>query len=219
MKRVLFTLICIMCTLLAQSQDADYNNMKIKGVIDACLSMRDAVAAQDTLALQLSADELKAIATKEFVGLNDENETTMSTNGHLVFDYAFADSLAKGIDVYQRTSEMIRNSQINRGQNPDGSIRTKTMVVQAHGSSKHMFRASGYQELAVVPEAGGLVTMKVHVTNSAGLNENYDDNRHVFLGESYRARAFDLPTKPISKVEVEVINCCDKDISFVIISN
>lgn len=219
MKRLFTTIVCLLVMMSAYSQDADYNNMKIKGVIDACLSMRDAVAAQDTIALQLSADQLKAIATKEFVGLNDENETTMSTNGHLVFDYAFADSLAKGIDVYQRTGEMIRNSKINRGQNPDGSIRTKTMAVQAHGSSKHMFRASGYQELAVVPEAGGLVTLKVHVTNANGLNENYDDNRHVSLGESYRARAFQLPKNPLSKVEVEVINCCDKDISFVIISN
>lgn len=222
-RRFLFTLLCFVGVLSAYSQkyslDANYKNMIIKDVVDACISMRDAVAANDTLALQKSADELRVIVTKEFTGLSDENESTLSIDGHLVFDYVFADSLANGIDVYYRTSEMIRSSKIKRGQNPDGSIKTKTLIVPARCSSKHSFRASGYQELAVVPESGGLVTMKIHVTNQAGLNENYDDNKHVSIGESYRARSFELPKKPISTVEVEIINCCDKDISFVIISN
>ncbi|MDY6437395.1 MAG: hypothetical protein SPK72_07480 [Bacteroidales bacterium] len=219
MRRLLTAFGCVLVMMSAYSQESDYHGMKISDVVDACITMRDAVAAHDTISLKKSADNLRSIATKEFIGLKAETTTPTTMDGHLVFDDAFADSLANGIDVYQRTGEMIRNSNISRGQNPDGSIKTKTLLLTAKGSTKQEFRASGHQEIAVVPEAGGLVTMKIHVSNSAGLNENYDDNRHVAIGESYRARAFELPKKPISKVEVEIINCSDKDISFVIISN
>ena len=117
------------------------------------------------------------------------------------------------------TEEIIKRSNELRGQNPDGSIQTKTCFVKASESATYSFRAKGYQELAVVAEAGGLVTMKIHVTNSAGLDERHDDTKDVARGRPQRRVAFDLPTDRSNFVELEVINCGKKDISFVVISN
>lgn len=68
-------------------------------------------------------------------------------------------------------------------------------------------------------EAGGLVTMRIHVTNSAGLNKRFDDTRDVKKGQPHRQTSFELPTDKKNTVELEVINCSKKDISFVVISN
>lgn len=84
---------------------------------------------------------------------------------------------------------------------------------------KYTFPSKGRQELAVVSEAGGRVTMKVHVTNKKGLNKRYDDTTSVKLGLPNRKTTFMLPGDCVNIVELEVVNCSKKDISFVVISN
>lgn len=84
---------------------------------------------------------------------------------------------------------------------------------------KYTLPSKGRQELAVVSEAGGRVTMKVHVTNKKGLNKRYDDTTSVKLGLPNRKTTFMLPGDCVNIVELEVVNCSKKDISFVVISN
>ena len=181
--------------------------------------MRDAVAINDTSALHQSADELRSFNTIDFDGLHCKDDTVASLNGHLVFDENFADSLAKSGDAYLRADEILRMSEELRGQNPDGSISTKTCFVKAGGSTMYTFRAKGYQELAVVAEAGGLVTMKIHVTNNAGLDERHDETKDVDKGRPHRKTSFNLPSNRSNTIELEVFNCGNRDISFVVISN
>jgi hypothetical protein len=61
--------------------------------------------------------------------------------------------------------------------------------------------------------------MKVHVTNSAGLDKRYDDTKAVKKGMSQRKTSFELPTDRRNIVELEIVNCGKKDCSFVVISN
>ena len=91
--------------------------------------------------------------------------------------------------------------------------------VKAGKSTKYNFFSKGHQELAVVAENGGLVTMKIHVTNSAGLDVRHDDTKSVKRGLPQRKTSFELPTDRRNTVELEVVNCGNKDISFVVISN
>ena len=144
--------------------------------------------------------------------------TEGSLDGHLVFNVAFADSLAEGRDAYEKSDEISRQST-TRGQYSDGKVHAKTCFVKAGGSTRYTFASRGYQELAVVAEAGGLVTMKVHVTNRAGLDERYDDTTDVKRGRPQRRTAFTLPTDRSNTVELEIINCGTRDCSFVVISN
>lgn len=190
----------------------------IQGVITAAIAMRDAAAIGDRAALMQSAQELRECNTMSFKSLSCLDSTTYSMNGHLVFDETFAESLANGQDAYQYADEMNRSASY-RGQTADGSILTRSCMVKAGKSTKYTFSSKGHQELAVVAEAGGLVTMRVHVTNSSGLDVWYNDTRDVKKGRPQRKTSFELPNNRRNTVELEVINCTGRDISFVVISN
>ena len=219
MKYISIFLIYILCALNVSAQDGSADNMSIDAVFKACIAMRDAVSANDSAAIKQSAKDLKDAGTTSFSSLRCKDDSISSLNGHLVFDEAFADSIAEGKDVYDKTDDFTRTTAAHRGQTADGSILTKTCFVKAGKSTKYSFASKGHQELAVVAEASGLVTMKIHVTNSAGLDKRFDDTKSVKKGMPQRKTSFELPTDRRNTVELEIINCGNKDCSFVVISN
>ena len=194
MKYIILSFFSALCSLNIYAQETTDESLKIDAAFDACIAMRDAVAANDTTALLQSAKELKEAGAMDFHALRCKDDSVSSLNGHLVFDEAFADSLAAGKSVYDKADE-------------------------AGKSTKYNFFSKGHQELAVVAENGGLVTMKIHVTNSAGLDVRHDDTKSVKRGLPQRKTSFELPTDRRNTVELEVVNCGNKDISFVVISN
>lgn len=218
MRKIAFILLSVFGVLTANSQEPSTDSMSIDAAFNACIAMRDAVAKNDSAAIRQSAVDLKAAGTTNFNSLRCKDDSIASLNGHLVFDEAFADSLAEGKDVYQKADDMNR-SKAHRGQTSDGSILTKTCFVKAGKSTKYSFASKGHQELAVVAEAGGLVTMKIHVTNSAGLDKRFNDTKNVKKGMPQRKTSFELPTDRRNTVELEILNCGKKDCSFVVISN
>lgn len=220
MKKIVLIVFSLFCALNISAQEDASEKLGIQTVIDACIALRDAVATGDTVAIRQSAEELKAAKTVSFNSLRCKDESISSLDGHLVFDEAFADSLAAGnTSVYQQANDMNNRSSAYRGQTADGSYLTKTCLVKAGQSTKYTFSSKGHQELAVVAEAGGLVTMKIRVTNNAGLDRRYDDTKNVKTGLPQRKTSFDLPTNRRNVVELEIINCGNKDCSFVVISN
>ena len=219
MKKIVLTILSVICSFSAYAQEASTDNMQIQAVIDACISMRDAVAAGDTAAIRQSVRNLRTARATSFTSLRCKDDSIASLNGHLVFDEAFADSLAAGnTAVYDKADDMNR-STAHRGQTADGSYLTKTCFVRAGNSTKWTFASKGHQELAVVAEAGGLVTMKIRVTNSAGLDRRFDDTKRVKKGLPQRKTSFELPNDRRNTVELEVVNCGKRDCSFVVISN
>lgn len=218
MRKIVFILLSTFGTLFANSQETSTDSLSIDAAFNACIAMRDAVEANNAEAIKQSAKDLKDCNTTNFSSLRCKDDSIESLNGHLVFDEAFADSLAEGKDVYQKADDMNR-TKANRGQTSDGSILTKTCFVKAGKSTKYTFASKGHQELAVVAEAGGLVTMKIHVTNNAGLDFRKDDTKSVKIGLPQRKTSFELPTDRRNTVELEIVNCGKKDCSFVVISN
>lgn len=220
MKKIVLIVFSLFCALNISAQEDASEKLGIQTVIDACIALRDAVATGDAEAIRQSAEDLKAAKTVSFNSLRCKDESISSLDGHLVFDEAFADSLAAGnTSVYQQANDMNNRSSAYRGQTADGSYLTKTCMVKAGQSTKYTFSSKGHQELAVVAEAGGLVTMKIRVTNNAGLDRRYDDTKNVKTGLPQRKTSFDLPTNRRNVVELEIINCGNKDCSFVVISN
>lgn len=218
MRKIAFILLSVWSVLTAYSQEMCTDSLSIDAAVNACIAMRDAVANNDFAGIKQSANALKAAGTTSFNSLRCEDDSIASLNGHLVFDEAFADSLAEGKDVYGKADDLNR-SKAHRGQTADGSILTKTCFVKAGKSTKYSFASKGHQELAVVAESGGLVTMKIHVTNNAGLDKRFDDTKNVKKGMPQRKTSFELPTDRRNTVELEIVNCCQKDCSFVVISN
>ena len=218
MKQLGLISLFILCTLNGFAQDTVADNLSIDAAFNACVAMRDAVEANNSEAIKQSAKDLKDCNTANFSSFRCKDDSIESLNGHLVFDEAFADSLSEGKDVYDKADELNRTTA-HRGQTSDGSILTKTCFVKAGKSTKYSFASKGHQELAVVAEAGGLVTMKIHVTNSAGLDKRFDDTKSVKTGLPQRKTSFELPTDRRNTVELEIVNCGKKDCSFVVISN
>lgn len=218
MKQLTFTIILLLSVLSVSAQDDGQESLSIQSVIDACVAMRDAVASKDTDAIRQSAAELKKLNTSDFNTLRNMDGSDASLKGHLVFSEEFADSLAEGKDAYGKADD-INRERSERGQTADGSILTKTCFVKAKKSVRYIFPAKGPQELAVVAEAGGLVTMKIHVTNDQGLDKRYDDIKDVKKGRPQRKTSFVLPKNLMNTVELVIINRGKKDSSFVVISN
>lgn len=199
MKRTLLTLFLAVFTITLSAQDVRTD--EIQAAIDACVAMRDAAAVGDTAAVCHATELLDSCGTTSFTSLRCRDDSVTHLQGHLEFD------------------KPVMRASRERGQSADGTIKTKTCFVKAGQSTKYTFGSKGHQELAVVAEAGGLVTMKIHVTNRDGLNKRYDDTKFVKQGLPHRKTSFELPDNRRNQVELEIINCGKKDCSFVVISN
>jgi hypothetical protein len=162
---------------------------------------------------------LKACDTSPFASLRATDTSGPTLDGHFIFDQVFVDSLIEGRDVY-RFAQRYAESRSVRGTTSAGKIYTKNAAVKAHSSVKFTFRSRDHQELAVVTEPGATdrdaaITLRVHDLTH---DQWYNDTRDIKRGQPSRLLSFDLPSDPC-KLELEVINCGNKDISFVVISN
>ena len=210
---------CVAESVVIANEDS-CSTESIQAAIDACLLLAESAENKDTMALRKAKEAMEKCNLSNFGLLRaqnrDENE---SLEGHLIFNAAFADSLANGYDAY-KNSDNINRSYIHRGQMQRGRILTKTCLIKAKGKSVYTFVSSDRQELAVVAEPGGLITTRVHAVNQTkGINEWHNDTTDVTKGRSSRKTAFNLPHSPKSRVTLEIANCTNKDISVVVISN
>lgn len=216
MRTLFISLLLLVPAALFAQTDAKDN---FQSAMDACIAMSEAAAKNDTAALRQSAAELKSSNVSNFSSLRCADDSVGSVDGHLVFDEAFADSLSRGKTSVYRNSDEFNRTRTSRGQTANGSILTKTCFVKAGRTTRYTFASKGHQDLAVVAEAGGRVTMKIHVTNRQGLDKRFDDTKNVRKGMSHRRASFDLPNNVRNTVTLDVVNCTNKDISFVVISN
>ena len=231
MKSIILTLLACMSSIVLSAQECVTDSVvvanedscsteSIQAAIDACLLLAESAENKDTMALRKAKEAMEKCNLSNFGLLRaqnrDENE---SLEGHLIFNAAFADSLANGNDAY-KNSDNINRSYIHRGQMQRGGILTKTCLIKAKGKSVYTFVSSDRQELAVVAEPGGLITTRVHAVNQTkGINKWHNDTTDVTKGRSSRKTAFNLPHSPKSRVTLEIANCTNKDISVVVISN
>lgn len=221
MKRIFFLLLSAFFIVNAYAQDTQEEvtgSMSIDDVFDACVSMQESLEANDTTALAEASKTLKDSKATSFTLLRCKDDTIQSLNGHFVFNDVFVDSLAAGGNPYEN-ADNINRSTTHRGQTTNGSILTKTCFVKAGKSTKHTFTSRGVQELGIITEPGGKVYVKVHATNTSGLDEWYNDNKSAKDGARRYKTRFNLPMDKRNTVEIEVINKGDKDTSFVVISN
>lgn len=218
---------CVMASAKEPSKDSvvianeDSCSMEaIQSAIDACILLAQSAEANDTTALSKAKEAMEGCNLAPFGSLRklDKSEDK-SLDGHLVFNVAFADSLANGKDAY-KNSDIINKTKSHRGQMEGNQILTKTILIKAKGKSVYTFASRDRQELAIVAEPGGLVTTRIHAVNvDKGIDEWHNDTTDVAKGKNNRKTAFTLPHSPRSQVILEITNCTNKDISVVVISN
>lgn len=210
---------CVNDSVVIANEDS-CSTESIQAAIDACLLLAESAESKDAIALQKAKVAMEECKLSDFGSLRSQNrDENESLEGHLVFNVAFADSLANGKDAY-KNADNINRSSTHRGQMQPGEILTKTCFVKSKGKSVYTFRSRDRQELAVVAEPGGLITTRVHAVNkSKGINEWHNDTVDVAKGRNSRKTSFNLPSQPRSQVTLEITNCTNKDITVVVISN
>lgn len=211
MKKLLLILfmLCGYMSLSAQNFSEEFGK-----VYDACMSLRSASISGSTSLMKSAGVELKEAETKFFSTLKCLDKNKPSLNGHFVFDHEFVDSLIINKNVYS-FAQGYAERVAERGMSTRGNIYIKTCCVSASSSTRYSFVSSGYQELAVIAEGDGLINLRVYdATNKVWHNDTQDLN----VGRPSRTRTFEVPNTH-ARLEIEVINKTDKDISFVVISN
>ena len=123
--------------------------------------------------------------------------------------------LIEGRDVYKFAQRYAKREK-DRGTSSSGQIFDKTCAVKGLSSVKYSFPSKGLQELAVVTEPGGLVTLRIYDKTN---DKWYNDTEDVKTGRESRWMIMNLPENKRCVLEIEIINTVDKDISFVILSN
>lgn len=215
MKKGIF--IIAMIALLTFSLKAQNLSPAMQAVYDACLQLQSSINAGSTAGLRDANQQLKECNPSHFSSLKIVDEDQLpSLNGHFVFDYEFVDSLIVNRWVYEFAERYAERCAVRSTSSDKGKVFMRTCMAAANSSTRLTFRSRGHQELAVVAEPGGLVTLHVHDTTN---DTWYNDKIKVKKGLPSRALVFDLPTDKRCALEVEVINISDKNISFVVISN
>lgn len=192
-------------------QEANYD-ISINAIYNLCLNIYDAIESGDYHMLDDANKKLKKMNTSYFSSLRSITENP-SLDGHFIFNGEYIDSLIAGNTHYNAQLFEYRSALRNSN---TSTLFTRNSCVEANNTAKFQFRSRGHQELAVVTEPGGLVTLRVHDTTN---DVWYNDTKNVKKGQPSRILIFDLPTNKHCVLELEVINKSNKDISFVVISN
>ena len=203
-----------------QSETIVQNNLsmslEMKNAYDACVAIRSALESNSIQNLYAANEIFKKYNTAPFNSLRSKDDKILSLNGHFIFNTDFIDSLIAGQNVYPHAQNIAnRSTYVSRGLLAAGGILLKNGIVGKGSIAKYSFASRGYQELAIVTEPGGMVTLNVYDKTN---QKWYNDVKNVRKGMTTRFISFNSGDKRVV-IEFEVINTSDRDVSFVILSN
>lgn len=187
----------------------------IRAAFEACTNMRAAIGTGSNAALQAANKALKACNPESFDNFTPLTGKEPSLDGHFIFNTTFVDSLLEERDVY-RFAQRYATEKRQRATVSQGGIYLKNCLIPASSSTKYTFSARDVQELGIVTEPGGNVTLRIYDKTQG---KWYNDTENVTTGQPTRYRVIELPANTLTILEVEIINTADKDISLVVISN
>lgn len=215
MKKIILTLVAWVVSLPMMAQH--HADDAFDKAFEACVMLREAATVNDTATIKQAAGQLRACNPADFATLHQTEDETTSLNGHLLFDGAFADSLAKGVDIYPYADvfdEMLRERGAPMAQ---GRLQTRTILIKANQTAVCTFVAKGPKQIAVVAEAGGRVSMTLQGFYKNKPYTQYVDTENVKKGMPHRKGTLALRNDCLSSVSMKIKNCVKKDISIVII--
>ena len=218
MKSLLF-LLALVTSLSVTAQDVGDDDFD--KVVAAYINLRDAAAINDTVALKQVAEQLRRYDPSDFKTFHLVEDETMPLNGHIVFDEAFADSLSKGVDIYQQSDSLNRaiGERSVGMQTPRERLQYKTVIIKANQTASCTFVAKGVKKIAVVAEGGGRVSMTMQGLYKNKPYTQYVDTEKVKKGMPHRTGTLALREDCLSTVLMKIKNCVQTDISIVITMN
>lgn len=216
MKKGILAIVVLM--LMARDMSAQSQlSTEMQKAFDVCWALRTAISTGNTAGLKSANEDFKRCKVRDFFTLRQQKSDIVSLNGHFVWDEEFVDSLIVGRNV-RKFAQRYAEKRARRGTSGSGGKRVciKSIAVKKKGNARFKFPSSNHQELVVITEPQGKISLRVHCKKT---KKWYNDDDDVNDGRAYRQQIFDIPEGVKDTVEVEVINCGNNDISFVIITN
>lgn len=214
-KGLVFIIVYVAMLMFCNMAVAQSLSANMQAAYDACIRMRSSIGSGNLPGLRSAGKAFKVCNTKDFGNLRCISRNVPSLDGHFVFDDVFVDSLVKGRKVYKFAQRYADRRRI-RGTSGSGYVFDKTCMVKAKSSVKYSLVSKGRQELAVVTEPDGMVTLRIYDKTHG---KWFNDDKSVKKGMPYRYKIIDLPKNKRSLLEIEIINTSDKNISFVILGS
>jgi len=175
MKKLFVISMMLAQVVLASAQSL---SKEMQNVYDACVKLSSSIGSGNTTGLRSANKQLKDCGVNPFSSLRCLDNKPLSLDGHFVFDEVFVDSLIAGRDVYKFAQRYAEVRGV-RGVSSSGKIFTKTCAVRKSSSTKLSFVSRGHQELAVVAEPGGMITLRIHDKTH---DKWYNDTKDVRKG-------------------------------------
>ena len=212
-RGIILLLLAMVLSRLAASADdfMETPDSVFEAVAEMTIALRDCAVNHDESKIK---DITDAMGKFEIATLQD-GEGEVHDNGLEdafggLWDAVISESRVAG------DSEKAETGRGARGKKK-GKVFTKRYRVEKNGVVKYSVKARDRVSVAAVPEAKGLVSLRIHASNRYGYDKYYNDKDKFHQGDSYRKQTIALPDK-VTKVDVEIFNRTDRDITFVLIS-
>ncbi len=215
MKRNIF-LIALIAWLATGATLGAQDLKTIKPVFEACKNLREAIRNGTPESLRAANKTLKSMKTQHFGSLRPSGGNSISLNGHFLFDSEFIDSLLVNRKTYTYAQRYADRSK-QRGTGKKGYIYMSTVGIKKNSTMKYTFTANGNQELGIVTEPGGAISIKVY--DKSNKKMLFRDTKDINKGQPSRSCTFTLPQGKRCLIELEISNRSNKDISLAVVGN
>lgn len=216
MKRVIIStfLFFVFLTGWAQSFPVGELNDNMQRFYKGCMTLREGISSKDVItldkAIELLDDDAQNPDRIELYSLSLGCADTLnqcSMQGHMYYDADYAEFFKEnmGLGVYSEAAESLRGKPSN--------CQIAHRAIKANSKVQYTVRMAGSCQMFVLAEIGGSIKAKV----------NFDNDKE-FVGVSYDNGAlsylkWEMNAFPPKEVTITIENVCDKEISYVIVSN
>ncbi|MBR3413149.1 MAG: hypothetical protein IKG81_10730 [Bacteroidales bacterium] len=157
--------------------------------------------------------KLKAHTPNHYGTIRIKSGDTVSLNHHYIYDPHFIDSLIQNRLVYSKAQEYtLRDSE--RGLNSSTKVLARNFALDAKGKVRFSTVANGKTCFAVIGEPYALLTLRV---TDKQTNKVYGGREQADTGKPHREAVVPVPQGESHSLIIEVINCTNHPVSFVII--
>lgn len=208
---IIATLLIAMTMTVAAQQKLTPQSQKL---FDACWALRTAISSGNTSSLKSANTAFKSCKAGDFSSLRLISPKQTSLNGFFVWDEDFVDELIAGRNARKFAQKYAENRAVRGASGKGGYV--KTLMVKKNGNTKFSFTTRDLEELSIITEPGGKLTIRLYDTKA---KKWYNDTEDVKRGREFRTHIVKLPKNVVTTWEVEVINCSKKDFSFAVLSN
>lgn len=206
-----------------QSLGLVLNNKQVfDEVVRLLCNIRNAYQNQDLKTLEFYTESLMEYEVSYASCIECVSGDIPSLDGHLVFDtdYLYAYINGENTSVYNKNYERFQHL---RGAVEASWVLTKTFTIKANGITKLRFLDNGGTlnniprrgDFALITEPNGLIDVVI-INKTTGERESLKENN----GKGTHLCQFPLffSDRMIYEFEIDVINCTDNDISFVLVT-